>query len=160
MRLFLDDLPVYFLLTKTKRIPGAREEDLTDPHPVLRLNRPAQHRRFAFAFGCLVPLFLLCLLFLLFLFFWFACYPCLFVFYPSWFPCLFDKVTLPSLVFDVIKLWTSSYGTCDKINDRCAILLGLRDTENDHGLIKVILLFICNILYTVTSFGHRLQNQP
>ena len=85
---------------------------------------------------------------------------CLFVSYPSWFPCLFDKVTLPSLVSDVIKLWTSSNGTCDKINDRCAILLGLRDTENDHGLIKVILLFICNILYIVTSFGHRLQNQP
>jgi len=54
----------FYLLDVNGPDEGAREEDLTDPHPVLRLNRPAQHRR-------------------------------------------------------------------------CAILLGLRDTENDHGVIKV-----------------------
>merc|ERR1719220_799721 len=54
----------FYLLDVNGPDEGAREEDLTAPHPVLRLHRPAQHRR-------------------------------------------------------------------------CAILLGLRDSENDHGVIKV-----------------------
>ena len=84
----------------TERISGAREEDLTDPHPVLRLNRPAQHRRFY------LPMLFLCL---------FLLYICL---TSLWNWRAFDKE------------WA-------KDNCRCAILLGLRDTENDHGVIKV-----------------------
>ena len=108
----------------TKHISGAREEDLTDPHPVLRLNRPAQHRRFYLAMYFLLV----------------SC-PYLFVSCPYLFvSCTYLIVSCPYLfVVDIfMELEHMIMIKSDqKINYRCAILLGLRDTENDHGVIKV-----------------------
>ena len=76
-------------------ISGAREEDLTDPHPVLRLNRPAQHRRFFLNHvSCVFLGFWLCYFFALF-----VALVCL-----SLFVCLCAIVVFNGLVW-----WTSSW---------------------------------------------------